>query len=151
MAARSSGCGSGASTTWKEARARGRVERSARAARGASATSITVNLGLGDFPYVVEPVAGLVARLRILAPRIQRLALVRPLLAAVVARDDLVRGRRRAGAGDEVRRPVGRALAVAGRLPAPADVAVERVERHAGRIDQDAADGLGRIRRRRGA
>ena len=43
---------------------------------------------LGRVPHVVDAVAGLVARLGVLRPRVQRLALERPLLAAVVAGDD---------------------------------------------------------------
>src|SRR6476661_2515922 len=74
---------------------------------------------LGCMPRVVrETVTGLVAGLLVLHPRIERLALVRPLLAAVVARDDRPVGARgRAGCRHQ-RRPVRRAGSVARALAA---------------------------------
>src|SRR6476646_3762948 len=74
-----------------------------------------------------EAVAGLVAGLRVLRPRVERPALVRPLLAAVVARDDRPVAARGGSAGRHQRRPVRRARTAAGALAA--GILVKRVER----------------------
>src|SRR5580704_6701108 len=101
-----------------------------------------VSLRRGDMPDAVDAVAGHVARLGILGELIERLALVGPLFAAVVARDDGPVARRLGvGAGQE-RRPVGGALAIAVRFAA--GIAVERVERQTLGVDQGLA--LGRVR-----
>src|SRR5271170_5566171 len=96
--------------------------------------------GRGDMPDVVAAIAEDVAGLLVVLPEIQRLALVGPLLAAVVTDDH------RPGAGglgirrSHQRRPVGRALGVAGRL-AGRGVAVEDVERYALGVDHGLALG----------
>src|SRR5580693_1911368 len=99
-------------------------------------------------PDTVDAVAGYVARLGVLGKLIERLALVGPLLAAVVAGDDGPISRCLGiGAGQE-RRPVGGALAVAVRFAG--GIAVERVERQALGVDQGLALGrIGALRRRR--
>src|ERR1700724_543750 len=99
-------------------------------------------------PDAVDAVAVHVARLGVLGKLIERLALVGPLFAAVVARHDGPIARWFGiGAGHQ-RRPVGRASAVAVRFSG--GVAVERVERQALGVDQGfALGGVGTLRRRR--
>ena len=76
-----------------------------------------------------------VARLLVVFPEIERLALVGPLLAAVVARDDGPVTGILGIAGNHQRRPIDGALAAAGRLVGRG-VAVERIESHPFGIDQ---------------
>src|SRR5665647_1299725 len=87
-------------------------------------------LRLRDMPGAVEEaVAGDVARLLVVLPGVERLALVCDLLGAVVACDDGVAGRRLGIGCGRQRWPVAGAWAVAGRLAA--GVLIERIERHA--------------------
>src|SRR5271170_3790375 len=92
-----------------------------------------------DVPDIVDAVAVRIAGIAVLVEGVERLALVGPLLAAVVARDDAPVARR-CGVGEEWR-PVGGADAVAAGFAGR--VAVESVKRHAGAIDQRFA--LGRV------
>src|SRR5271170_7109068 len=95
----------------------------------------------GDVPDIVDAVAVRIAGIAVLVEGVKRLALVGPLLAAVVARDDAPVARRRGVGGGEEWRPVGGADAVAAGFSGR--VAVESVKRHAGAIDQRFA--LGRV------
>src|SRR3569623_3183358 len=94
---------------------------------------------LDDVPVLELVVAVLVARLLVLGPRVHRFAAVRPLAAAVVAHDDGVRALRLVVRGGERRRPLHGAVAVAGGLAAVRDVLVDRVEREAFLVAQQAA------------
>src|SRR5580704_3475895 len=106
-----------------------------------------VSLRRGDMPDAVDAVAGHVARLGILGELIERLALVGPLFAAVVARDDGPIARCLGIGARHQRRPIGGALAVAVRFAG--GVAVERVERQALGVDQGLAlRCIGTLRRR---
>ncbi len=94
--------------------------------------------GRRDVPDVVAVVARGVARLLVVLPEVERLALVGPLLAAVIAGDH---GPRPGGLGvgrGHQRRPVGGAIAVAARLTG-GGIAIVNVERHALGIDQRLA------------
>src|SRR6185437_8189459 len=73
-------------------------------------------LRLGDVPDLLEVVAGNIARLLIFHPRVERFALISPLLAAVGAGDDAVALSGLGAVGNLQRQPVFRALAVASRL-----------------------------------
>src|SRR5262249_58949158 len=98
-----------------------------------------------DTPQVVHAVTAAVAGLRVLAPEVERLAFVRPLLRAVVSRDDRVVARRlRVGPGVK-RRPVHRALRVARALVVR--VAVERVQGPPLCVDEDTLVASHRHRR----
>src|ERR1700729_3044239 len=94
--------------------------------------------GRRDVPDVVAVVALGVARLLVVLPEVKRLALVGPLLAAVIAGDHGPRsGILGVGSGHQ-RRPVGGAVAVAARLTG-GRVPVVDIERHALGIDQRLA------------
>src|SRR6266702_8378609 len=86
---------------------------------------------------VEKTVAGDVAGLRVLGEGVERLALVGPLLRAVVARDDGVTvARGIAGLGLQPR-PVCRTRSVAGRLAV--HILVEGIERHALSVSEHVA------------
>src|ERR1700681_723189 len=93
--------------------------------------------GRDDMPDIVAVVPVEVARLLVVLPEIDRLALVGPLLAAVVTGDHGPAARSLGFGGGHERRPVGCALCVAARLAGW--VGVPRVERHALGIDQHLA------------
>src|SRR5580704_14892361 len=97
---------------------------------GPSVSSSLKCLLFHDMPDVVAVVARDIARLLVVLPVIERLALMGPLLGAVVAIDDSIvtdgLGLRRR----EERRPIGGALPIAARL-AGCRIAVPSVERHA--------------------
>src|SRR5574343_7653 len=103
--------------------------------------------GTGDVPDIVESVAGLVARLLVLGPVVQRLALEGPLLLAVVAHHDAVV----AAGGIAVHRvqrwPVSGARAVAHALAAAGGILVEDVQSHAVTAGEYVAGHHGRRRR----
>src|SRR6185312_3384679 len=101
-----------------------------------------ISLLLGDVPGAVqEAVAGLVARLGVLDEGVDRLAVQRPLLEAVVARDDGPGAHRLGAVGGQSWRPILGALAVARRLAG--GVLVEGVEGHALGGDVHAVARLG--------
>src|SRR5690606_30880603 len=101
--------------------------------------------GLGGVPGVVEKaVARFVAGLGVLAPVVERTALVGPLLAAVVAGDHAPVAGGGVFRGCHQRWPVGGAAAVAYALAGPLGVFVEDVERHLVGADQHAVHGGGR-------
>src|SRR6185369_2058794 len=83
-----------------------------------------------SLPDVVDAVAGLVARLGIFGIVVERLALVGPLLLAVVAGDHRVVARRLVGVGGHQGRPRRGAGAIAYGLAASGRILVECVERH---------------------
>src|SRR5215470_14661568 len=94
--------------------------------------------GRDNVPDVIAIVAFSIARLLVVLPEIERLALVSPLLAAVVACDNSpVTGVLRI-ARNHQRRPVDGALTVAGRL-VRRGVAVIRIEGHSLGVDQHLA------------
>src|SRR6185312_6072596 len=108
-----------------------------------------ISLLLGDVPGAVqEAVADLVARLGVLDEGVDRLAVQRPLLEAVVARDEGSGAHRLGAVRGQRRRPVLGALAVARRLAG--GVLVEGVEGHALGGDVHAVAGLGGGARRLG-
>src|SRR5215475_10016971 len=72
--------------------------------------------GLGDVPNVSAIVAFDVAWLLVVLPEVERLTLVGPLFAAVIARDDGPVARVLGVSGNHERRPIGRALGVASGL-----------------------------------
>src|SRR5262249_56447012 len=93
---------------------------------------------LHHVPDVVDSVAGLVPRLSVLDPQIERLAPVCPLSGAIVARDD-----RKISARFAVRRrlergPVHGALVIAHTLAPSGGILVEGVESHIRVVDHDA-------------
>src|SRR5450432_1228214 len=99
-------------------------------------------------PHAVEVVSGLVARLRVLRIQVQRFALVRPLLGAVVAGDDLeIRAHHLVGTGRE-RRPQRGTGTIAGALAVTGHILVEGVERHALEVGHEAVDLVDLDRRR---
>src|SRR3546814_13377559 len=101
-----------------------------RAAITPPPATLRPNLRLGDVPGVVqEAIAGGIARLLVLDPGVKRLALVGPLLAAVVAADHAPVARALGAGRNRQRRPVLRAGAVADRL-ARHGVLLEGVEGH---------------------
>ena len=65
---------------------------------------------------IEEAVAGDVARLVVVFPRIERTTFVGPLLAAIVARDDAAIAHRHSAGRSRQGRPIARARAVARRL-----------------------------------
>src|SRR5574343_517897 len=106
-----------------------------------------VGSGTGDVPDVVESVAGLVARLLVLGPGIQRLALEGPLLLAVVANHNAVVAAGGIAVHREQWRPVGGARAVAHALAAAGSILVEDVQSHAVTAGEYVAGHHGRRRR----
>src|SRR5512134_2549850 len=90
-----------------------------------------LRLFLDHVPDLVEAVAGLVARLLVLDPQIERLALVGPLLPPVIARDDRVVAAWLVFRGCFQRRPDRGTLGVAHAPARARRVLVESVQRHA--------------------
>jgi len=87
------------------------------------------SLRLGDVPDIIDAVARHVAQLGVFGPGVERLALVGPLLRAVIARHDRPIARCRGAGRSREGRPVGGALAVASGFAGR--VLVEDVKRHA--------------------
>src|ERR1022692_889318 len=125
--------------------ASGSVSDIAAAAHEAGASGLTplrasVSV-LDDVPGAVESVAGHVARFLILRPRVERFALVRPLLAAVVAGNDRPVARRLGIGRGHQRRPVAGARSIACALAS--GVLVEGIERHSRGVGHHPAHFLG--------
>src|SRR5215468_3693693 len=91
--------------------------------------------GRDDVPDVIAVVAEDVAGVLVILPVVERLALVGPLLGAVVTRDDRPVAHILGLTGNHERRPIGGAIAVAARF-AVRRIAIPGVERHAFGIDQ---------------
>ena len=93
-------------------------------------------LRLGDFPNTVNAIAGLLTGLRVFRPQVQRLAFVRPLLGAVITRDDRIVAGRFVSRRRHQRWPAGSTRSIARTLARR--ILIKRIKRHPSRIGQDA-------------